>query len=76
MIIQGTIETNGSIAALITAGSGGSGNVQASKTAIPSDVEQTIIPDAGYDGIAQVIVERIPQSYGRIAYNGNSIRVY
>ena len=37
-------------------------NIQPSKTATPGAEEQTIRPDAGYDALAQVIVEAVPPS--------------
>ena len=55
---------------------GGSGRVQPSKTVAPADTEQVITADEGYTSIAEVVVARIPQTYGHIAYNGVSIRVY
>lgn len=39
--------------------SGGETNIQASKTATPSAEEQIIKPDAGYDALAQVVVESV-----------------
>ena len=46
----------------VTGSFSGSGtiNAQASKTVTPSGTTQTIIPDAGYDYLAQVVVDPIP----------------
>lgn len=44
-------------------------NVQPTKTAIPSKEEQTIKPDDGYNALAQVVVEKIPDEYIKIDEN-------
>lgn len=41
---------------------GGAPTLQA-KTAAPSEVEETIVADAGYDGLSSVTIEAIPSSY-------------
>lgn len=51
------------------------GKIQAVKTVIPADTEQTVAPDSGYDGLAKVVVQKIPSDYGKILYNGGYIRV-
>lgn len=45
------------------------------KTVVPSMEEQIIVPDAGYNALSKVIVEKIPQNYGLITYNGSWITV-
>ncbi len=57
-------------------GGGGSGAVQSEKVVTPTDEEQTITADEGYNSLAKIIVEAIPNNYGHIAYDGSSIRVY
>lgn len=57
-------------------GGGGSGRVQSEKTVIPTDAEQVVIADEGYNSIGKVIVEAIPSNYGHIDYNGSYIKVY
>ena len=39
---------------------GESANIQPSKTVTPTDKQQTVTPDSGYDAMAQVIVESVP----------------
>lgn len=46
------------------------------KTVTPSDDEQIITADLGYNGLHSVTVERIPSNYGHIAYNGSVLMVY
>lgn len=46
-----------------------------SKTATPTESQQAITPDSGYDGLSQVTVNPIPTNYGLITYNGSSLMV-
>ena len=57
-------------------GGGSGGRVQPEKTVTPTDNEQIIKADEGYNSLAKIIVEAIPSNYGHIAYNGATIRVY
>ena len=45
------------------------------KTVTPTDEVQEIVPDAGYAGLSRVIVEKVPETYGRIVYNGSTLLV-
>ena len=45
------------------------------KTVTPTDEVQEIIPDAGYAGLSRVIVEKVPNTYGHVIYNGSSILI-
>lgn len=45
------------------------------KVVTPTDEVQEIIPDAGYAGLSRVIVEKVPDSYGHIVYNGSTLLV-
>lgn len=50
----------------IKAGSGEGGTTEVklqSKSATPSETEQTIQPDSGYDGLSQVVIEAIPSDF-------------
>ena len=59
---------------------GGSPTLQ-SKTATPTELQQTITPDSGYDGLSSVTVNPIPSEYivpsgnKAITQNGNNIDV-
>lgn len=46
------------------------------KTVVPTDYQQIVEADLGYNGLHTVTVERIPSSYGHIAYNGSILTVY
>lgn len=45
------------------------------KEATPSEEEQLITADTGYDGLLSVTINPIPQNYGRITWNGSYITV-
>lgn len=45
------------------------------KTVTPTDEVQEVVPDAGYAGLSKVIVEKVPDSYGHIVYNGSTLLV-
>ena len=45
------------------------------KSAIPTEQEQIIEADAGFDGLSQVLVAPIPTNYGLITRIGNIIQV-
>lgn len=53
----------------------GIANLTETITVTPGDEEQDILPRPGYL-ISEVIVERIPSYYGRIAFNGGVLSVY
>lgn len=46
------------------------------KEIIPTEGDQVIVPDEGYQALNQVIVRAIPSNYGRIVWNGTSLKVY
>lgn len=73
MKISGKVSVSGQITGKVNIFAG---SVQDSKTAVPGDELQVITPDSGYNALAQVVVEPVPSSYGHIAYNGASLRVY
>ena len=73
MKISGKVSIEGQISGKVTVSAG---SVQESKTAVPGDELQVITPDDGYNSLAQVVVEPVPSSYGHIAYNGATLRVY
>lgn len=54
--------------------SGGTVNLQ-QKEVTPTNSAQNVVPDSGYDGLSQVVVNPIPSNYGLISYNGVSLRV-
>lgn len=45
------------------------------KTATPTEAQQAIGPDTGYDGLSSVTVEPIPQNYGLITWDGSVLTV-
>ena len=47
-----------------------------SKSATPSESQQVLTPDSGYDGLSSVTVAPIPNNYGRIAWDGSALTVY
>lgn len=49
---------------------------QPNKTVTPSDFEQVVLPDEGFNSLRKVTVEPIPSNYGHIAYNGSVLTVY
>lgn len=51
-----------------------SGNLE-DMTATPSDIEQVIVCDPGYDGIRSVTIEPIPSNYGKIGWDGSVLTV-
>lgn len=46
------------------------------KTITPTDEDQIVTADTGYNGLHSVTVERIPSNYGHISYNGSVLTVY
>ena len=52
---------------LIGLSRGGGGNLQPDKTATPTEQEQTVRPDPGYDGLRQVTVEAIPDQFADVS---------
>lgn len=73
MRISGRVSVSGQITGKVNISAG---SVQETKTAVPCDEPQVITPDSGYNALAQVVVEPVPSSYGHIAYNGATLRVY
>ena len=45
------------------------------KSVIPTEQEQILVPDPGYRGFSRVTVAGIPENYGRISYDGIALRV-
>ena len=45
------------------------------KSVIPTESEQILVPDPGYRGFSRVTVAAIPENYGRISYDGMTLRV-
>lgn len=54
--------------------SGDGANLQ-SKTVIPSFVEQTVLPDVGYDGMASVVIKAIPYTESENAAGGITVTI-
>jgi len=52
---------------LIGLSRGGGGNLQPDKTVTPTEQEQTVRADPGYDGLRQVTVEAIPDQYADVS---------
>lgn len=46
------------------------------KDVTPTEEDQHITPDAGFDNLSTVTVRAIPKNYGRIAWNGTTLSVY
>ena len=46
------------------------------KTIAPTDEAQVVVPDAGYVGLAQVVVSAVPNTYGHISWDGATLSVY
>lgn len=44
------------------------------KTVVPSQSEQSVVPDLGYL-LSKVTVEKIPECYGLVSYNGVELNV-
>lgn len=40
------------------------------RTVVPQPQDQVILPDAGYDGFAKVVVKAIPSNWGEIIWDG------
>lgn len=47
-----------------------------SKSVTPTDNSQIIEADSGYTGLSRVTVEAIPSSYGHIAWDGTTLKVF
>lgn len=45
------------------------------KTITPGDNVVEVTPDGGYAGLSKVIVEAIPNNYGKIVYDGTTLLV-
>lgn len=45
------------------------------KAATPSNSQQVIQPDAGYDGLSSVTVAPIPSNYGLVTWDGSVLTV-
>lgn len=40
------------------------------RAVVPQPQDQVILPDAGYDGFAKVVVKAIPNNWGEIIWDG------
>lgn len=40
------------------------------RAVVPQPQDQVILPDAGYDGLAKVVVKAIPNNWGEIIWDG------
>jgi len=46
-----------------------------SKSVTPTESQQVVEPDSGYDGLSSVTVGMIPSNYGRITWDGSVLTV-
>lgn len=70
--ISGTCSLSGTLSA---AGGGSSDPYTGEYTVIPSEEQQTLAT-TGKRMLEDVVVEPIPDNYGRIAWNGSTLMVY
>lgn len=77
MEIKGTLNATQGLSASMSAGQGLSASMSnninlkiQSKFVQATDEPQVIQPDDGFVALSQVIVDAVPQNYGKITYNG------
>lgn len=73
--LKGKITAVGSLNGVVDIATGSARVRLQTKTATPGDALQAITPDPGYDGLSAVTVEKIPENYGKISFNGQILRV-
>lgn len=77
MEIKGTLNATQGLSASMSAGQGLSASMSnninlkiQSKFVQATDEPQVIVPDDGFVALSQVVVDAVPQNYGKITYNG------
>lgn len=77
MEIKGTLNATQGLSASMSAGQGLSASMSnninlkiQSKFVTATDEPQVIVPDDGFVALSQVVVDAVPQNYGKITYNG------
>lgn len=78
--IRGTVHSGGMIRGRVGAGNCITGQITLpvadkeitlqTQIVTPTEQEQTITADSGFDGLKSVIVQPIPSNYGKITFNG------
>ncbi len=73
--LSGIVSNSGQLVGTVSINTSHQAAIFQPKTVTPSDAQQVVNPDAGYDGLSSVTVNAIPSNYGKITYDGIKILV-